>query len=251
MNDFVYHPSFNGKHAEQRIMLDPAPIPRADTRWYFSENPATKANSQLLTPDQERIIFLQFNYCRWRASRDGGEWVARSEALKARIIEYNLALVISMVCRFVNVGSSEYYDLVCEGNVSLLRSVELFDIGKGFKFSTYACHAICNIIFRRLRKKARELPTIPEPDLGSTPAMDTDLLELQQVLFDADLDAKERAVIQMRFLDEESLILEEIGRRLSPPVSKERVRQIEKKALDKLKIEWYSVRTTDTWSKDQ
>lgn len=247
MSEFVYHPSFGGKHAEQRIMRDPAPVPRANIRWYFSDAPTTEDSSQLLTTEQERVLFLQFNYCRWRAHRDGGEWVGQAARLKEVLTEYNLALVISMVSKFCNVGSPDYDDLVCEGNLSLLRSVELFDIGKGYKFSTYACHSICNIIFRRWRKKARELPTVPDPDLGSGGQTNTDLLELGQVLFDAPLDDKERAVIQMRYLDDEPLILEEIGRRLKPAVSKERVRQIEAKALDKLRNEWYSVRTTDSW----
>lgn len=247
--EFVYHRSFSGPNAEQRIMRDP--VPRANTRWYFSDSPSTEDSSQLLTTEQEKVLFLQFNYCRWRASRDGGRWHGQANTLKEMLVEYNLALVISMVCKFVGAGSADYDELVCEGNMSLLRSVELFDVSKGYKFSTYACHSICNIIFRRWRKKSRELPTVPDPDLGSQPAADTDLMELSQVLFDAPLDDKERAVVQMRYLDEEPLILEEIGRRLKPAVSKERVRQIEARALDKLRKEWYSARTTDEWSNDQ
>lgn len=247
--EFVFHPSFQGKHAERRIMQEPVVIPRANIQWYFSNEPNTEPQSQLLTAEQEKTLFLQFNYCRWRAHRDGGEWVGRSLRYREMLTEYNLALVVSMVCRFVNLGSPEYDDLVCEGNMSLLRSVELFDVSKGYKFSTYACHAICNIIFRRWRKRAKELPTVPEPDLGSCDQPDTDLLELDQVLFDAPLSDIERKVIELRYLSEEPMILEDIGAALG--VSKERIRQIQVRALDKLKNEWYSVRTSDSWRTEQ
>jgi RNA polymerase primary sigma factor len=61
----------------------------------------------------------------------------RGERARRRMIESNLRLVVSIARRFRGTGLP-LGDLVQEGNLGLLRAVELFDWRRGVKFSTYA-----------------------------------------------------------------------------------------------------------------
>src|SRR5262249_33154192 len=62
-------------------------------------------------------------------------------AVKNQIIRANLRLVVSIAKRYVGPGH-DLFELVSDGNMSLLRAVEKFDYARGNKFSTYASWAI-------------------------------------------------------------------------------------------------------------
>ncbi|MEZ6241833.1 MAG: sigma factor [Phycisphaerales bacterium] len=62
----------------------------------------------------------------------------------------------------------DFADLVSEGNMALLRAVDKFDAGRGFKFSTYACRAILKAFSRqgmKLSKYRQRFPTDFDPKL--------------------------------------------------------------------------------------
>jgi len=78
----------------------------------------------------------------------------RAEAAKARLIESNLRLVVSVAKRYVNRGLP-ILDLIQEGNMGLMHAVDKFDYMRGFKFSTYAHWWIKQSVTRALTDKAR------------------------------------------------------------------------------------------------
>lgn len=269
--DFMPAPEFARSNAERKIFTDAPSIRRPKVDWYcplmHEERASVRGNdSLLLTGAQERVLFMQFNYARYRVARiqkaQRGQpletrearevlhWAHAATRLRDQIAEINLGLVLAMAKRVRN-ADIEFADLISEGNMALMRAVDKFDCGRGFKFSTYACRAILKAFSRhgiKQTKHRQRFPTEFDPAMerGDHPGIVRAeherecasevgwLLESNQ----ADLTDLEREVIACRFglnapIASALPTLEQIGASLG--VTKERVRQIQIRALEKLR----------------
>jgi RNA polymerase sigma factor (sigma-70 family) len=219
----------------------------------------------LLTPGRERALFLKFNFHKYqfvKARRALEPNFARVRELdsmeshlrkaidtKNEIIRANLRLVVSVARKHLRPGMN-FMELISDGNITLMRAVEGFDIHKGYRFSTYATLAL-------MKGFARSVPLMRGSKLGATRTASSDEMladlpdlhpdrrgetmitrdHVRQLL--SRLNDRERAVLSAHYGIStdgsaiEPATYEQVGHRLG--LSKQRVRQIEQTALNKLR----------------
>ncbi|MEM9065249.1 MAG: sigma-70 family RNA polymerase sigma factor [Planctomycetota bacterium] len=283
--DFIDSPVFYEEDAEVKIYDEVPDVQKPDTTWYHpvmddlnaTRSRTVKSTQQvILTGAEERILFHQFNYARFRIrelqkavdenpdkqpdpeqAQDILRWYRLADMIREQIAETNLALVLAMAKR-TRMSEVDFADLVSEGNMALLRAVDKFDAGRGYKFSTYACRAILKAFSRqgmKLSKYRQRFPTDFDPKLERSNYLETKRADFEKDAADevkrivvenrADLTNIERTVIEHRFNirtvdgepieDEKPMTLEQVGQIIG--VTKERVRQIQNKAMEKIKHE--------------
>ncbi|HRK30596.1 MAG TPA: sigma-70 family RNA polymerase sigma factor [Tepidisphaeraceae bacterium] len=265
---FMDSPIFRRKHVEHELFNEEVPaLPLV--AWYQPTRDdgldASTGQPQLMTAAEERLTFYRYNYAKMRLKqlqriikRDGLtkklaqefiDWHRKYEHFREYLTRTNLALVLAMAKR-TRLGDIDFAEIVSEGNMALLRAVEKFNVDRGFKFSTYACRAILKAFSRAAQKHSRHRQHFPvefDPELEKSDwadkrrdVVEQDLTdELKQIIDRnlADLSTIEQTVLRRRFnwmQEEESpMTLEEVGKIIG--VTKERVRQIQNKALIKIR----------------
>jgi len=265
--EFIFNPFFEQPNVGATI-LGPAPaVPERQSAFrpppglppYLAQLYAIP----LLTKEQEAYQFRKMNYLKFCAARLRDQLdVSRAKShvmdqieryldeavdVKNLLIRSNLRLVVSIAKKHVKPGSN-FFEMVSDGNISLIRAIEKFDYGRGFKFSTYATWAIMKNYARSIPAEHTQLDryrTGSEELFQSSADQRSDQFEQELVNHHQHeaimrilnrLDDRERNIIMFRFglnQETEPQTLEQLGGRFG--VTKERIRQLEARALGKLR----------------
>jgi RNA polymerase primary sigma factor len=172
--EYVFSPEFDRPGAGETILGEPPAYesatvtvtPPADAPPYLAE----LYRFPLLTREQEHHWFRKMNYLKYRADRLRRKLSLKSprkdriveierlrdEALAVRnhLVNSNLRLVVAIAKKLVD-GANSLDDLISDGNLPLIRAVEIFDFNRGTRFSTYATWAVRNGLFRTSKRNRR------------------------------------------------------------------------------------------------
>lgn len=219
----------------------------------------------VLSQDGEQFLFRKLNYLRYlanvrRAALNPDEpeavlldeiehLLADADAVRNHIAECNLRLIASIARKFAT-SQLDFDELISEANMILLKAIDKFDYARGFRFSTYLTHSVQRHFYRLSRTRQRrqnvELPcsselveAAPDSESESTSVEDSEIERSLQALvnrMDECLDEREQYVMRERF----GLGNGRAGRTLRDiagdvGLSKERVRQIQIAAVQKLR----------------
>jgi len=268
--DYIYHASFDDPAMAAEMLAD---MPGAEayelarrTMHAPKDSPAELASlyeMPLLSREQEAHQFRKMNFLKHKAAKlrqmlepcrarietlDAIEELQhQAQKIKDMLVSCNMRLVVSIAKRH-SAQSNNFFELLSDGNMSLLRAVEKFDFSRGNKFSTYASWAIMKNFARSIPEEIhrRERYVTGHDELFEA-AQDnrTDEHEIvasaEQATFKVNrlleyLDPRERQIIRLRAgLDSgsEAMTLEKIGAQLG--ITKERVRQLNVRAMKKLR----------------
>lgn len=218
--------------------------------------------ADLLSHEQEAALFRGMNFYKYRAhalqaTLDPAKMDAatldqisslleKSQQLRDCIVQANMRLVISIVKKFVTPQQS-FDDMLSDGIFVLMQAVEKFDYDRGFRFSTYAYRSIARHAYRSvmsaLKEDARRASDVQEwtfeqSGLAASALGDhvwSNLRSLAGKMLDK-LDRRERFIIRCRYalgshrkVQTCQYLADKLG------ISKERVRQLELRAVEKMR----------------
>jgi RNA polymerase primary sigma factor len=264
--EWVHNELFDAPGADEIILEAPAPpqsimpAPRvpSDLPPYLRSLYLTP----LLSAEEEQDLFRRYNYLKFKASKlfkaldssavsdrefaEIAELMKTIDGVRQRIIKANLRLVVSVAKKHVG-WSPNFFEVISDGNMSLMRAVEKFDYARGYKFSTYGTWAIMKNFARSVPERhyhyARYvtgqeelLQTAPDQRIEGGHAGDRE--HVRQLIETGlqELTEREREIVSNHFGlsgEDDPMTLEQLGERYG--VTKERVRQIEQRALARLR----------------
>ena len=265
---FIDNERFQDRAAKRQILGDPLEleyVPEIHTRGAakLPSHLARLCDAPLLANDEEKDLFCRMNYLLYRAHHlqsklpvrrpnkdkldDIDDLLQQANAVKNRIVGANIRLVISIVKQLAP-SPAVFEEMFSDGLLAMIRATEKFDFDRGFRFSTYATMVIRRQLYRSMKNDHRDRTRFPTGDptlLGETPQEELDArigyngwVQLNSSLTSmmTELDDRERQIIRARFgfdTDGKKQTLQSLAKEFG--VCKERVRQLEKRAMTKLR----------------
>jgi len=265
--EYMLSPTFDEPGAEE-IILQPAPV--VEHKPVTVRTPpglppylSSLYSVPLLTKDEEVYYFRKMNFLLHQAARlqkeivlsqpktkvmdDIERLIEQANEIKNFLIRSNLRLVVSIAKKHMK-PNTNFFEMVSDGNISLIRAIEKFDFTRGFKFSTYASWAIMKNFARSIPAEYTQLDRFrtgnEEVFQQASDPRSENLNEEQinkrqhEALVEIlkQLDPRERDIIVSRYGLKDGKppqTLEQVGQKLG--VTKERIRQLETRALQKLR----------------
>jgi RNA polymerase sigma factor (sigma-70 family) len=264
--EFMDHASFQLADADALILSDAPPrefeelhAPPAGLPPYLE----SLYQLPLLTREEEGYYFRKMNYLKFKAEhlrmtlnpqrpravvmQEIERLMQESLTVKNFLIRSNLRLVVSIAKKHMR-PNANFFEMVSDGNMSLIRAIEKFDFSRGNKFSTYASWAIMKNFARsipaeytlhdRFKTGAEEVFQFSSDDRANQFQVERENQTQHNILMKIleRLEPREREILMLRFglrPGAEPQTLEEIGHRFG--VTKERARQLEARGLKKLR----------------
>lgn len=199
-----------------------------------------KGTYRPMTREEERALAL-----RWKNDRDF--------SARAILVENCLLLALKYARKFCGNNQDFLKDLYQEGSIGILEALDRFDPDNGARLATYSMWWIKAYIRNEHKRQPKENSlnenvaddnTMDQQDLlideGNHPESILGILnygdteQIRQAI-NYFLPERDRFVILERYFSEFEPTLEDIGNNFEPPVSRERIRQIELRALNKLR----------------
>ena len=206
------------------------------------------AKLPLLKADEKEKLFEQI---------ESGDKEARQ-----KYIEGNLRLVLSVIKRFSS-SNENVDDLFQIGCIGLIKAISTFNHERGNRLATYAARCIDNellMYFRGKKKTSREVSLyepigtdkegnqiqlmdiveVDEKDVVEQLELKRQIVRLYQLIPDV-LDEREKEILKLRYglRNEKPVTQREIAEKLH--ISRSYVSRIEKKALEKLKNNFFAI----------
>lgn len=207
-------------------------------------------DSPILTKDQEVHLFRRYNFHKYQSAinldlddiKKSIIQIKKADATRQYLISANARLAIPLLKRYRQ--TRHYEDLVAESYLLICRAIDFFDWRRGFKFSTYATWSIsrtvggaagfllkhdavvrpASVAGDEYREQSLEaVAPVSESQIASE---HKNVQDLVSKLLDF-CNPREKEILKLRFMNEQTLecIAKQYG------VTRERIRQIEKKAL--------------------
>jgi RNA polymerase primary sigma factor len=263
--EFVYNKEFDSPKADQVILkIQPDENTRGNVGRRDTHVPAYLTDLckvPLLGKEEEPELFRRYNYlkyklyCLWnglrpseltQAALEDMRWLRNETSeLRNRLLEANLRLVIRMAYKHVG-PFANVNELISDGNISLMQAVEKFDYSRGFRFSTYASWALLKNFAKTIPEEnyqnekfvtgqSEMLESVPDPQESLRREEYTMTLRAAINRVMGKLSERERSIVCTRFGigEDDAQTLGEVGGKMQ--VTRERVRQIEARALNKMR----------------